>query len=557
MPNLNAEAHFAESPLGVDIGRSTFDRSHNWKGTFNAGKLNCVLVDEILPGDDVAMRVSELVRMTTPLVPTMDDCYLDLTAFFVPYRLVWSHWKEFNGENNSSAWIQPTTYTVPTINAFGTHRSVGDLGHQMGIPPVTSPSMTTTYQYVHALELRSYREIWNTWWRDQNTQAPKLVNTGDMESDTTLFQLLPVDRVHDMFGSCLPGPQKGAAVQIALSGFANVYPTSDSTKNLSVADPRWSSKVSTGGIYWVQSTGSSLGSNYNLGTAAVQNNGNSGSVSSTGFTGPRPVPSNLIVGDGVGNSFGIDVNELRLAVQTQRILEKLSLGGSRYVEFCRAMFGVISPDARQQRPELLGHKRVHIRSNEVVQSAPTETGLTPFGTVGAYSKTVNNDFAFKKSFTEHGTLFVLACIRHNRSYSQGIPKMFSRKTFGDFYLPALAHIGEQPVYKWQIYADGNTVSDTDIFGYQEAFCELRFKPSINTGLMDPAVTGTIGNIWTYGDVYSAAPTLSDSWMQEGDTEIYRTLAVQNQDQFIGDFYFDYKHTRCMPVYSVPGLVDHF
>lgn len=221
------------------------------------------------------------------------------------------------------------------------------------------------------------------------------------------------------------------------------------------------------------------------------------------------------------------------------------------------MFGVISPDARQQRPELLGHKRVHIRSNEVVQSAPTESGLTPFGTVGAYSKTVNNDFAFKKSFSEHGTLLILMAIRHNRSYSQGIPKMFNRKTFGDFYLPALAHLGEMPVYKWQIYADGNTVTDTDIFGWQEAWSELRFKPSINTGLMDPSVTGTIGNIWTYGDVYNTAPTLSDSWMQEGDTEIDRTLAVQNQDQFIGDFYFDYKHTRCMPVYSVPGLVDHF
>lgn len=230
---------------------------------------------------------------------------------------------------------------------------------------------------------------------------------------------------------------------------------------------------------------------------------------------------------------------------------------SRYTEFVRSMFGVISPDARQQRPELLGHNRVHIRMTEVPQTGPTVSGTTPLGSVGAYSKTVDNGFMFNKAFTEHGTLFILYTVRHNRSYSQGIPKQFTRKTFGDFYLPALAHLGEMPVYTYQIYADGSSVTDDDIFGYQEAWAEYRFMPSRNSGYMDPAVTGTVGDVWTYGDVYSSAPTLSDSWMREGQTEIARTMAVPSEPMFIGDFYVDYKHTRCMPVYSVPGLVDHF
>lgn len=336
MPNLNAEAHFAESPLGVDIGRSTFDRSHNWKGTFNAGKLNCVLVDEILPGDDVAMRVSEIVRMTTPLVPTMDDCYLDLYSFFVPYRLVWEHWKEMNGENNTTSWIQTIPYTVPTIQAYGSFRKVGDLAHQMGIPPITTTPVnvpTMTYSQVHVLEMRSYRKIWSDWFRDQNTQVPKLVNMGDTETfdpNDSIFDLLPVDRVHDLFGSCLPGPQKGAAVQIALSGFANVYPTLDSNKNLNT-NTSLNTWISSGGILWKNSANSNIAANAYIGTASLSNNGNSGTENGGTVSNARPIPSNLIVGDGHGMSLGIDVNELRLAVQTQRILEKLSIGGENPV----------------------------------------------------------------------------------------------------------------------------------------------------------------------------------------------------------------------------------
>lgn len=565
MPNLNAEAHFAQSPLGVDIKRSKFDRSCSWKGSYNAGKLNCMFVDEILPGDTVDMKVSRLDRMTTPLFPVMDDAFIDQYFFFVPNRLVWNHWKEFNGENNSSAWIQPTTYVIPTIDASDSSRAYGDLAEQMGVPlPFSGGGVD--YFNVNSLPFRAYRLIWNDWFRDQNTQAPKLVNTGDTETDTTLFSLLPVNRIHDRFGSALPGPQKGEAVNIALSGFLHVYPsdthnlrsstfmTKDSGPDdftLNDAKMRWDA-INAGPSMSLLTAYKPIvniayGGDYYNGYGISDTVGNIAPV----------IPDNLVAGQGAQDTLGIDVNTLRLAVQTQRILEKLSIGGSRYTEFVRSMFGVISPDARQQRPELLAHRRVHVRMNEVTQNSPTLDNTTPLGTVGAYSKTVDNNLAFTHSFTEHGYLFGLFCVRHNRSYSQGIPKMFSRKTFGDFYLPALAHIGEQPIYTYEIFADPDTVDSSEIFGYQEAWSEYRYKPSINTGLLNPQNSDGIGDVWTYGDYYTETPILSDEWMQEGDEAIQRTLAVQDEDQFIGDVYFSYQHTRCMPVYSVPGLVDHF
>lgn len=569
MPNLNAEAHFAQSPLGVDIKRSKFDRSCSWKGSYNAGKLNCMFVDEILPGDTVDMKVSRLDRMTTPLFPVMDDAFIDQYFFFVPNRLVWSHWKEFNGENNSSAWIQPTTYVIPTIDASDSSRAYGDLAEQMGVPlPFSGGGVD--YFNVNSLPFRAYRLIWNDWFRDQNTQVPKLVNTGDIETDTTLFSLLPVNRIHDRFGSALPGPQKGEAVNIALNGFLHVYPSDthslgessfmtkfDGPDDFVLNDfgLNWAGYSSSSGSLSPVKSGNNLAFTlYNDGSGTHRTYVASASL---GSAATNVIPYNLVAGQGAQDTLGIDVNTLRLAVQTQRILEKLSIGGSRYTEFVRSMFGVISPDARQQRPELLAHRRVHVRMNEVTQNSPTLDNTTPLGTVGAYSKTVDNNLAFTHSFTEHGYLFGLFCVRHNRSYSQGIPKMFSRKTFGDFYLPALAHIGEQPIYTYEIFADPDTVDSSEIFGYQEAWSEYRYKPSINTGLLNPQNAYGIGDVWTYGDYYTESPTLSDEWMQEGDDAIQRTLAVQDEDQFIGDVYFSYQHTRCMPVYSVPGLVDHF
>ena len=321
MPNLNAEAHFSQSPLGVDIKRSVFNRSFNHKMTFNPGVLNCLMADEILPGDDVAVKVSDLVRAATPLVPVADDCFLDFFAFFEPYRLDWPHFKEMNGENNASDWYQPYPFTVPTLPAFGSHRSVGDLGHQMGIPPLTTSS-NKAYAQVHVLEMRGYRRIWNDWLRDQNTQAPKLINTGDTETELSLFQLLPVDRIHDYFGSCLPGTQKSAqAVTIALTGFAPVRTVAAVASQANAEPLAWSNRV----------TGASQNANGNIllnsGSTAIFNQA---TVSSSNDIVPRNLFADLSQSP-LGAKIGIDVNVLRLAVQTQRILEKLAIGGEKPV----------------------------------------------------------------------------------------------------------------------------------------------------------------------------------------------------------------------------------
>lgn len=268
-------------------------------------------------------------------------------------------------------------------------------------------------------------------------------------------------------------------------------------------------------------------------------------------------PANLVANVGAGGtSIGIDVNALRLAVQTQRILEKMALGGSRYVEFVKSMFGVVSPDARQQRPELLGYSKCMMNMNEVVQNS--ETSTTPLGTIGGNSKTTDGDLSFTHSFTEHGYLLGLFTCRENRSYSQGIDAMWKRKSFGDFYLPALAHIGEQPVYSYEIDAEHSNA--TDIFGYQEAWASYRYKPSKNTCELRPKPGASyIGQDYTYGDYYASQPTLSDTWIENGNGNIHRTLTITdtNYPDWLHDVWFSYKHTRAMPVYSVPGLMDHF
>ncbi|QCS36111.1 major capsid protein [Capybara microvirus Cap1_SP_128] len=538
--NLNPEYHFSQAPLSVDLPRSKFDRSHGWKGSTVAGNLNCFLCDEILPGDTVDLRSCLMSRMTTPYYPVMDDCYIDQYFFFVPMRLVWDHTKQFFGENDTNAWIPETEYIIPQIR-IDTNRDTGDFAHQVGLPLSVLPG-----QKVNALPFRAYRLIWNEWFRDQNLQSPKLINKGDTENDTTYMSLLPVNRVHDLFGSCLPGQQKGTSPVLNF-GAIPVFSQStrhsvDPVSSTAIKPLTFSASISGGSPSPVTSL------SYNLGMINGQLTPVSGSVTSQNIV---ISPDNLYA---IPQGSGISVSDLRTAMQTQKILEQLARTGSRYVEYIKGMFGVDSPDARLQRPELLGHSRHHVNMQEVTQSSPAMTNSTPLGTVGAYSKSIDNGLAFSKSFTEHGYLIGLFCIRHNRSYSQGIGKQWTRQTVWDFYNPKLAHISEVPVHTSELFAD---TSANDIFGFQEAWYEYRYKPSINCGLLDPSVPNTIGDVWTYGDKYDIPPILSDLWLQEGSTEIARTLAVTDEDQFIHDAYFDYKISRVMPVYSVPGLVDHF
>lgn len=584
MPNLNAEQHFAQAPLSVNTESSVFDRSTNWKGTFDAGQLVPFLVDEALPGDVYNGKITELIRQTGLIAPVMDNLRADTAVFFVPNRMLWEHWKQFCGENDVSEWTQTTEYTIPTLDCAMTTtvgqntvqlRKTGDVPHCMGIPlPFNNTGAVYTYAKtmgnynVNALPFRAYRKIWNEYWRDQNTQAPKLINYGDTETDSSYYDLLPVNRIHDYFGSCLPSTQKGDAVAVALTGFANVFPTSDSSKNLKLLDSdtqSLDSRISSGGILWKNANDGTIAANASIGTASVQNNGNSGSMNGSGYTAARPIPANLIIdGELNADNLGVSIESLRVAIATQRLLETLAVGGSRYIEVIKSLFGITSPDARQQRPELIAWNSEYINTQEVTQTS--ETGTTPLGTQAAYSKTISDGTTFNYSCTEHGYLIACVCVRHNRSYSQGINKMWYRQSFTDFYNPLFAHLGEMPVYTREIFAgtpsvQGNGTGDQPIFGYQEAWADYRFKPSINCGYLDPSVYLTMGKIWTYGDVYGSAPTLSDSWMQEGNTEVANTQAVHYLDanqsvpapQFLADIFISLKHQRPMPVYSIPEL----
>lgn len=488
---LNAEEHFSANPLSVDIKRSTFDRSFGHVLTMPVGKLVPIMVDEILPGDTIDIDSSVLARLLAPTTPVMDDLYIDFSAFFVPNRLLWTHWKEFCGENNTSYWTQPTVYQVPFMTVPASSRSAGDLLDHMGCPmPISQAgSAPTESTVVSALFPRAYLKVWNDWWRNETIQAPQIENTSDTQT-AVVNTLLPVNRAHDYFGSAFPSPQKGTAASVAL-------------------------------------------------------------------TGTIPVSSGVANANSSSSTASMSVNDIRVAFATQRVMEKLSYG-SRYIEMVANIFGVRSPDARVQRSEFLGSGRMHINMQDVIQSS--ESGTTPQGTVTGFSKTADKPLHIFKSFTEHGIFLILACARHRRTYAQGLNRMFSRKNFLDFYMPPLAYLPPQPILEKEIYYYGGTLPGNDtVFAYQERWAEMRYKPSYASGLMNPVVAGTLGLAWTYVDKYDSSniPAFNSTWIQEGENEVMRTMSVQNQDPILLDTYFNFKHTRVMPVFSVPGLVDHF
>lgn len=559
---LNAERHFSAIPATY-VDHSRFNIPYDWTCTINAGLLNCFYVDEWIPGDIHNISTSHLTRMTTPVAAPFDTCFLDVYYFFVPWRLVWSHSKEFFGENNSTYWTQPTEYTIPSVNISSWTRTPGDLLHQMGITlrPVNSGNNCL----INTLQLRSYQKVFNDYFRDENTQSPIAINMADNGDTSALNTLLPVNRIHDMFGSCLPGPQKSSnGVALALEGFVPVSTMSND----------WSETV----LKFEGLTNFGMKLKNSSGTVAAGNLGSNGSGYAVNTTGSNTStntvhPSNLAADVSSGS---IDINQFRLALQTQKVLEALARGGSRYVEILQSIYGVKSDDARLQRPEFLGGERWYINMADNVQTS--ETGTTPLGTVGGYSKTFGRSQNGPVSYSvrEHGFGLGVACIRHNRSYSQMIPKQFRRTNFFSIYNPKFAHLGEQPVYVSEICADyivPNAVGPQDpsqnIFGFQEYAYEYRWKNSILAGQMAPGATvvpagqtgagdpTALGTVWTYGDYYKSAPSLSDSWMREGDEAVKRTLQVPTEDQFFCSIHVNDDAIRPMPMYSVPGFVDHF
>lgn len=552
MANRNTESRFAQVPR-AEIRRARFKRDFANITTMNEGDLVPLYVDEVLPGDTISCKLNGLVRMATPLYPVMDNCYLDTYAFFVPARLLWEHWENLMGQNDSSYWAENTEYSVPQTTAPDTGWQVGTIADYMGVPTEVSGIS------VNSLPFRAYARIWNEWFRDENLQQPVVQDTDDANNTgsnngTALTDAqngglpLKVAKYHDYFTSCLPEPQKGEAAAIPVATgvlpvyWANqqkeFYGNGEENLGLSVYEvtsqkPLWSRHVE-GATEW--------GDRSNL----------------TGTT-DKTIP---VMGDGLvykgylaadaSELTAITINELRQAIAIQHILEADARGGTRYTELLAHEFGVTSPDSRLQRSEYLGGTRVPININQVIQQSAT-SDVSPQGNTAAYSMTTLRNKMCSYSAVEHGYLLILGCIRVNHSYQQGLSRMWTRKTRFDFYHPMLANLGEMAVLNKEIYCQGNT-QDDEVFGYQEAWADYRYHPNIVTGEMRSQYAQTL-DAWHYGDYYEELPKLSSSWIQEGPENIDRTLAVQseNSHQFIADFYFDQTWTRPMPVYSVPGL----
>lgn len=557
--NLNAQSHFSVNPIDLDIGRSRFERPKRHLFTCDCSRLVPAYWTDILPGDTVSMKYSSVIRQSTLLDPVFDQLYCDVNFFFVPMRLVWNHSKEFFGENTAGAWAPSTSYTIPQMkfNDAATTQSVADY---LGVP------VGVTGLSVSALPFRSYVRIYDDWWRDENLIAPPNISYGD--ADSTFYVWNPgrggnpykAAKFHDYLTSCLPAPQRGNAVLIPFSGSGSVsisgtFPVNAAATLHAMGNPLMLAKANGGSL--PNKVIASQGTISNVGEIAYTDQ------SSTPSGYDLMTMSNLITTiNGSGSVSGISsttsVNDLRMAFQMQKWLEKSALFGGRYISMLKAQFGVTSPDARLQRVEYLGGRRFPLHVSEVENTNGTSgSGSQPLGALGAYSHTSDADEVFTHSFTEHGILMCTVCFRYKHSYSQNIRRDLSRKTMWDFYFPVFANIGNQPVLRKEIYADGSA-DDDNVFGYQEAWAEYRYDQDQISGFFKPGVSGSLSS-WHYGDYYTSAPTLSESWIQEDTAPVDRTLAVPSSStvpQLLCDFYFNPVFVRAMPVYSVPGLIDH-
>ena len=574
--NREAESHFSLAPIDLDMGRSVFRRNNKHLMTVNAADLNCCYIDDVLPGDTFSLDMGAAIRMTTPIFPVMDNCFVDVWFYFVPNRLVWEHWKEFMGENNLTAWEQPNEYNVPQITAPEGGWAIGTLADQLGLPIGVEGIETD------AMPFRAYALVWNEWYRNQNTNDPVMVNlddatvTGVNEWDNTniaergqLGALLKVAKTADYMTSALPQPQKGPAVTIPSITIDGPSPVIGNGQAL--------------GLYGVlanddTNTPANLGLVYLSGGLDARDTAAGQAVGGSSTAGTLPKTSRNIGVSPDANTSGliadlsnvtagaVTINELRQAFAVQKFYERQALYGSRYIEVVKAFFSVDSPDARLQRPEYLGGVRFNVNVDQVVQTSASQQqeGLTttPQGNTAAYSLTNYAGNMFTHSFVEHGWVLGLFAIRQKHSYQQGIPRMFSRKDKFDYYWPVFANLGNQAILNKEIFAQGPDVKDDDgniiddkAFGYQEAWAEYRYKTDYVSGKFRSNAPGTL-DAWHYADDYDALPMLSAEWMNETDQNIQRTLAVDNEPQFICDFYFQNTASRIMPLYSIPGLIDH-
>lgn len=547
----------------MHTSRTRFNRDQTILTTFDSGKLVPFFVDEVLPGDTFQIDTSAIVRMTTPKYPVMDDAFIDFYYFYCPNRILYDDFKSFMGEVDDKPWAPSKEHRIPQIVCFGSEERPEPLEKSildyMGVPTKIKKKFE-----INALPVRAYVKIWNEYFRDENVDNKAVLVTAeadqayrDTNEDENVDKILeeaheggrclPVNKFHDYFTSCMPYPARGPEVTLPLSGNAAV--------NL-FTDQKLTEKMSTGidGEIYLNST--------------VTGNNTSVPRLSNWPTATNPAHPVLVngapsyedastyrsgfLGADLASVTATTINELRNAVAVQQYYEALARGGSRYREQLQALWNVTISDKTVQIPEYLGGGRYHVNMNQIVQTSGQQNNTdTPIGETGALSVTPVNESSFTKSFEEHGFVIGVMCVRHSHSYQQGLERLWSRKDRLDYYVPQFANLGEQPVKKKEIMLTGDA-SDEETFGYQEAWADYRMKPNRVSGLMRSNATGTL-DFWHYADNYSEVPTLSQGWMAERKSEIARTLIVQDEPQFFGAIRVSNKTTRCMPLYSVPGL----
>lgn len=563
--NRNNERHFNQIPE-MKASRTRFNRDQTVLTTFDAGKLIPFYVDEVLPGDTFNVDTSAIIRMTTPKYPVMDDSFIDIYYFYCPNRILWDNFKYFMGEVEEVPWVPTKVYTVPQIKVNPVEGVLakpaeGTILDYMGVPTKVTKSFS-----INALPIRAYVKIWNEFFRDENVDNKATWKNGDEdveystgtdrgeEKDATLEIrmknaykggfCLPVNKFHDYFTSCLPYPQRGPEVTLPMTGNAPIRLGDQNASYLEFAGP-------VEMVLGATSVSNAAGSMIYTNRTGALNERKAMEFTGTEKTSGETGAGGWLYAD-LDNVTAATINDLRNAVAVQQYYEALARGGSRYREQVQALWNVVISDKTVQVPEYLGGGRYHINVNQIVQTSGQQTDAdTPIGETGAMSVTPVNEKSFTKSFEEHGFVIGVCCVRHNRSYQQGLERFWSRTDRLDYYVPQFANIGEQPVKKKEIMLTGDATDD-ETFGYQEAWADYRMKPNRVSGKMRSNAAGTL-DFWHYADNYKTAPTLSQEWMAEGQEEIARTLIVQDEPQFFGAIRIANKTTRRMPLYSVPGL----